>query len=86
MGCCNNLKTDENHNDDKHQKLKNPISQNKNTDVRKNYEFISMLDNGSYGKVRLYRDINYKYLLFAIKTLKKEAVYQFNLLKSEVVI
>jgi calcium-dependent protein kinase len=43
---------------------------------------------GSYGKVRLYRDKNYKDLLFAIKTLKKEGIsaYQFNLLKSEVYI
>jgi hypothetical protein len=69
MGCCNTLKTDET---DKHEKLKNRISQTKNTDVRKNYEFISMLGNGAYGKVRLYRDRNYKELLFAIKTLKKE--------------
>ena len=83
MGCCNTLKTDET---DKHEKLKNRISQTKNTDVRKNYEFISMLGNGAYGKVRLYRDRNYKELLFAIKTLKKEGIpqYQFNLLKSEV--
>ena len=83
MGCCNTLKTDDT---DKHEKLKNRISQTKNTDVRKNYEFISMLGNGAYGKVRLYRDRNYKELLFAIKTLKKEGIpqYQFNLLKSEV--
>jgi calcium-dependent protein kinase len=83
MGCCNQLNTEEN---EKHKKLRNRISQSKNTDVRKNYEFISMLGNGSYGKVRLYRDKNYKELLFAIKTLKKEGIpqYQFNLLKSEV--
>ena len=83
MGSRNTLKTDET---DKHEKLKNRISQTKNTDVRKNYEFISMLGNGAYGKVRLYRDRNYKELLFAIKTLKKEGIpqYQFNLLKSEV--
>ena len=83
MGCCKSLRTEET---EKHQKLKNRISQSKNTDVRKNYEFISMLGNGAYGKVRLYRDRNYKELLFAIKTLKKEGIplYQFNLLKSEV--
>ena len=83
MGCCNTLKTEE---ADKTEKLKNRISQSKNIDVRKNYEFISMLGNGAYGKVRLYRDKNYKELLFAIKTLKKEGIpqYQFNLLKSEV--
>ena len=84
MGCCNSINTEENNN--KNEKSKNRISQSKNTDVRKNYEFISMLGNGAYGKVRLYRDRNYKELLFAIKTLKKEGIpqYQFNLLKSEV--
>ena len=83
MGCCYALRTEET---ERHEKLKNRISQSKNTDVRKNYEFISMLGNGSYGKVRLYRDRNYKDLLFAIKTLKKDGIplYQFNLLKSEV--
>ena len=45
-----------------------------------------MLGHGTFGKVRLYRDRNYKDLLFAIKTLKKEGIppYQFKLLKSEV--
>jgi len=67
-------------------KLRHRISQGKNLDIRKNYEFISILGMGAYGKVRLYRDKNYKDLLFAIKTLKKEGIssYQFNLLKSEV--
>ena len=67
---------------------KRRVTQSKNKDIRKSYEFISMLGNGSFGKVRLYRDRNYKDLLFAIKTLKKEGIppYQFNLLKSEVTI
>ena len=67
---------------------KRRVTQSKNKDIRKSYEFISMLGNGSFGKVRLYRDKNYKDLLFAIKTLKKEGIspYQFNLLKSEVTI
>ena len=83
MGCSESPKTDEK---SKTEKLKNRISQSKNVDVRKNYEFIMMLGNGAYGKVRLYRDRNYKDLLFAIKTLKKEGIpqYQFQLLKSEV--
>jgi len=65
---------------------KRRVTQSKNKDIRKSYEFISMLGNGAFGKVRLYRDRNYKDLLFAIKTLKKEGIppYQFNLLKSEV--
>ena len=66
--------------------LKKRVIQPTNSDIRKNYEFISMLGYGTFGKVRLYRDRNYKDLLFAIKTLKKEGIppYQFNLLKSEV--
>ena len=65
---------------------KRRVTQSKNKDIRKSYEFISMLGNGAFGKVRLYRDRNYKDLLFAIKTLKKEGIppYQFSLLKSEV--
>ena len=66
--------------------IKQRVIQPSNVDIRKNYEFISMLGHGAFGKVRLYRDRNYKDLLFAIKTLKKEGIspYQFNLLKTEV--
>ena len=86
MGCCSVVKTEEMVNNDKNDEshmnpknLRHRISQNKNIDIRKNYEFISILGMGSYGKVRLYRDKNYKDLLFAIKTLKKEGIssYQF---------
>ena len=89
MGCCIMAQTEDNSNPIVKQnpdKLRHRISQGKNLDIRKNYEFISILGMGAYGKVRLYRDKNYKDLLFAIKTLKKEGIssYQFNLLKSEV--
>ena len=85
MGCCGiskNLPKEENF---KTQKNKRRISQTKNIDIRKNYEFISMLGNGAFGKVRLYRDKKNKDLLFAIKTLKKDGIssYEFNLLRSE---
>ena len=84
MGCTN---SEEDH--DKPQirrQNKRRVTESKNKDIRKNYEFISMLGNGSFGKVRLYRDKNYKELLFAIKTLKKEGItsYHFSLLKQEV--
>ena len=81
MGCTNSLE------EKKIQRTeKRRVTQSKNKDIRKNYEFISMLGNGSFGKVRLYRDKNYKELLFAIKTLKKEGIssYHFNALKREV--
>ena len=81
MGCSNA-------NEEKEFKRSNKrrVTESKNKDIRKSYEFICMLGNGSFGKVRLYRDRNYKDLLFAIKTLKKEGIpqFQFNLLKSEV--
>ena len=58
MGCTN---SEEDH--DKPQikrQFKRRVTESKNKDIRKNYEFISMLGNGSFGKVRLYRDKNYK--------------------------
>ena len=81
MGCTNSIE------EKKFQRTeKRRVTQSKNKDIRKNYEFISMLGNGSFGKVRLYRDKNYKELLFAIKTLKKEGIssYHFKALKKEV--
>ena len=42
-----------------------------------------MLGNGAYGKVRLYRDRNYKELLFAIKTLKKEVSFVIETIKEQ---
>ena len=84
MGCLNS--TEEQMTKMNPEKAKRRITESKNIDIRKNYEFISMLGNGAFGKVRLYRDRNYKDLLFAIKTLKKEGIppYEFSLLKSEV--
>ena len=81
MGCSNSIEEPNFQRSNKRR-----VTQSKNKDIRKNYEFISMLGTGSFGKVRLYRDRNYKDLLFAIKTLKKDGIpqYQFNLLKSEV--
>ena len=86
MGCCGVSHTytkDVKHN---LQRNKKRVSETRNFDIRKNYEFISILGNGAFGKVRLYRDKNNKDLLFAIKTLKKEGIssYEFNLLKSEI--
>ena len=62
------------------------VSKYSNTDILKNFEFVYMLGNGAFGKVKLYRDRNDKTILYAIKTLKKNNIpkYEFELLKTEV--
>ena len=56
------------------------------TSLKKQFEFICQLGNGAFGKVRLYRDIYYKDMLYAIKTLKKEGIPKvlYNCLIAEV--
>lgn len=56
------------------------------TSLKKQFEFICQLGNGAFGKVRLYRDIYYKDMLYAIKTLKKEGIpkLMYNCLIAEV--
>ena len=44
----------------------------KQSDYRKKYEFIQILGNGGFGKVRLYKDKKYPSLKYAIKTIKKD--------------
>jgi calcium-dependent protein kinase len=44
----------------------------KQSDYKKKYEFVSILGNGGFGKVRLYRDRNCTEMKYAIKTLKKD--------------
>ena len=85
MGCSGSSSAEEKKNEIQPKKQ---ISKYSSTDIRKNYEFIYMLGNGAFGKVRLYRDRSNKDLLYAIKTLKKEGIppYQFGLIKSEVAI
>jgi calcium-dependent protein kinase len=51
----------------------------KQTDYKKKYEFLSILGNGGYGKVRLFRDRSCRDLKFAIKTVKKDYLNQHNL-------
>jgi serine/threonine protein kinase len=86
MGCCAvSGSREEDWNLIKVKKTKRRISENKNIDIRKNYDFISTLGNGAFGKVRLYRDKNNKNLLYAIKTLKKSGIsdFEFDLIKNE---
>ena len=82
MGCSQKTPMSE----ESHNHHSKRVSNTKNTDIRKNYEFISMLGNGSFGKVRLYRDRKQKDLLFAIKTMKKENLTKtyFESIKNEV--
>ena len=87
MGCCAvSGSREEDWNLIKVKKTKRRISENKNIDIRKNYDFISTLGNGAFGKVRLYRDKNNKNLLYAIKTLKKSGIsdFEFDLIKNEI--
>ena len=82
MGCSQGTPTSEENENNQSKR----ISKTKNFDIRKNYEFISILGNGNFGKVRLYRDRKQTDVLFAIKTLKKENMTKnyFELLKNEV--
>lgn len=44
----------------------------KQTDYKKKYDYMSLIGNGGFGKVRLFRDRNFKNLKYAIKTIKKD--------------
>jgi len=46
----------------------------KSNDYKKKYEYICILGNGAFGKVRLFRDRSCKTMKFAIKTIKKEGL------------
>lgn len=58
----------------------------KSVNIRERYEPISLLGNGAFGKVRLFRSKTSKDLRFAIKTIKKENMPKelFNFLIDEV--
>lgn len=58
----------------------------KSTNIREKYEPISLIGNGAFGKVRLFRSKSAKELKFAIKTIKKENMPKdlFNFLVDEV--
>ena len=82
MGCFSSSAEEKKENE----KNKRKISHYSSADIRKNFEFLYMLGNGAFGKVRLYRDKNDNQLLYAIKTLKKKNIpyYEFKLIKTEV--
>ena len=70
MGCFSSSAEEKKENE----KNKRKISHYSSADIRKNFEFVYMLGNGAFGKVRLYRDKNDNQLLYAIKTLKKKNI------------
>lgn len=49
------------------------------TDYKKKYDYISLIGNGGFGKVRLFRDRNFKTLKYAIKTIKKDLLNTHNI-------
>jgi calcium-dependent protein kinase len=51
----------------------------KQTDYKKKYEYISILGNGGFGKVRLFRERNSKDFKVAIKTVKKDYLNPHNI-------
>jgi calcium-dependent protein kinase len=54
---------------------KNALSKHsKVQDIKKIYEYVCALGNGSFGKIRLYRDRKCKDLKYAIKTVKKDGL------------
>jgi calcium-dependent protein kinase len=57
-------------------KKKTISSFSKINDYKKKYEYVCILGNGAFGKVRLYRDKSCKSMKFAIKTIKKEGLYE----------
>ena len=48
------------------------LKDSKLSDFKNKFEFISVLGNGGFGKVRLYRDKDNKTMKYAIKTLQKD--------------
>lgn len=46
----------------------------KASDYRKKYEFMKLLGNGAFGKVRLYADKSCRDMKYAIKTIRKDGV------------
>ena len=48
-------------------------------DYKKKYEYISTIGNGTFGKVRLYRDRECRSINYAIKTIKKDVVNQHSI-------
>jgi calcium-dependent protein kinase len=49
------------------------------TDFKTKYDLVSILGNGGFGKVRLYRDKNCPKMKYAIKTLKKDFLNEHNI-------
>lgn len=68
------------------QKLNKVNEMSKTTNYRSKFQFVSILGNGSFGQVRLYRSKEMKDKLYAIKTLKKAGISEtaYNRLIDEV--
>lgn len=83
VGCCGNKAIEEKTTDND----ENIISKySKKILIKENYEMLTIIGSGSFGKVRLYRSNICKKLKFAVKTLKKEGIERplFNCFKNEI--
>ena len=84
IGCCgSNVVIEKNDKDESENNL-NPYS--KIILIKSNYEMLSIVGSGSFGKVRIYRSNICKNLRFAVKTMKKEGIEKplFNCFKNEI--
>lgn len=73
-GCCKPKTKNETNKKSNSTKSFRISNYSKMSDFRKKYDIISLLGNGGFGKVRLYRTMQNKTDLYAIKTLKKEGI------------
>ena len=83
MGCCGGNVTQTVEKEKEEIQLLNEYS--KQILIKENYEMLSILGSGTFGKVRLYRSNLFHKLKFAVKTMKKIGIEKplYNCFKNE---
>ncbi|MCQ2819191.1 MAG: serine/threonine-protein kinase [archaeon] len=84
MGCGGSSEVKEGNEEESKTELLNEFSRTKL--IKENYEMLSIIGSGSFGKVRIYRSNACQKLQFAVKTMKKEGIERplFNCFKNEI--